>query len=356
MASPAFLRPLRRCAWIVLLGLMGLLRLTSLQCSAAPETALPTAQATGPQDGSLADPDIRYIGRWDKSSPTVYHGYWSGVYLRTGFTGTSVGIKLAERTELAVSIDSEPLRMLTGEQGTTALNAAPMKAGNHTLMVGSAAQNYEVQFQGLVLDAGATTLPVAVRPILEIVGDSISIGVGDGYGWLAGEMLGCDHVQIAFSARALTTGYGCADDKTGLDTQYFRLKNFNHLRDTPQAPWDFSYTPRIVVINLGQNDQCGQEPAATFTDSYIRFVQKLRARFPQAQIVALRSFGGPYEDALRKVVATVNTAGDKNVHFVDTTGWLTKPGDFRDNIHPNAVGNLKAAWHLANALSPLLNP
>ncbi len=221
-------------------------------------------------------------------------------------------------------------------------------------MVGNAAQNYEVLFQGLVLDAGAVTQPVAARPLIEIVGDSISIGVGDGYGWLAGEMLGCDHVQIAFSARALTSGYGCADDKTGQDTQYFRLKNFNHLGDTPQAAWDFSYTPRIIVINLGQNDQCGSEPSATMAASYASFVGKLRAKFPQAQIVALRPFGGPYEDAIRTAVGMLNTAGDSHVSFVDTTGWLTKPEDFRDGIHPNAPGNLKAAWHLANALSPLL--
>ena len=56
------------------------------------------------------------------------------------------------------------------------------------------------------------------------------------YAWESAEMLGADHTQIAFSARALTTGYGCADDKTGLDTQYFQLKNFNHLDDKPQTP------------------------------------------------------------------------------------------------------------------------
>ncbi len=330
--------------WTIALALAAALGLTALECAA------------GSREGAPSDPDIRYIGRWDKSDPTVYQGYWSGVYLRTGFTGTSVGIKLAGNTGLAVSIDEEPLRNISGRSGVTALNSAPLAPGSHTLMVGSAGQNYEVAFQGLVLDAGATTLPVAERPIVEIVGDSISIGVGDGYGWLAGEMLGCDHVQIAFSARALTTGYGCAGDKMGLDTQYFRLKNFNHLGDTPPASWDFSYTPRIVVINLGQNDQCGSEPGATMTASYVSFAQKLRARFPQTPIVALRPFGGPYADAIRTAVAARNAAGDRRVYFVDTTGWLIKPDDFRDGVHPNATGNLKAAWHLANALSPLLNP
>ena len=45
---------------------------------------------------------------------------------------------------------------------------------------------------------------------------------------------------------------------------------------------------RIVVINLGQNDQCHGEPDDTMTASYVRFVQKIRAKLPTTEIVALR--------------------------------------------------------------------
>lgn len=310
------------------------------------------ARADG--DGSPTDANIRTIGRWDKSDATNYHSYWSGAYLRARFTGTSVGVKLSFNTGLAVSIDGEAPRQISGVAGINNLNSAPLKAGEHTLQLGSGGQNYEVGYQGLVLDEGAKTLPVAERPIIEYVGDSITQGNG-AYAWLSAEMLGCDHVQIAFSARALTTGFGCADDKTGLDAQYFRLKNFNHLKDEPQMAWDFSYTPQIIVINLGQNDQCGQEPNDTLTASYLGFVQKIRAKFPLAQIVAMRPFSGAYEQAERKAVDTLIADGDTRLHFVDTTGWLHKENDdFADNIHPNANGSLKAGWRLANVLEPLL--
>ena len=166
-------------------------------------------------------------------------------------------------------------------------------------------------------------------------------------------MLGCDHTQIAFSARALTSGYGCAGDKAGLDTQYFRLKNFNHLGDTPPASWDFSYTPRVIVINLGQNDQCGSEPDAVMTASYASFVRRLRAKFPRAQIVALRPFGGPYEAAIRRAVEALNRTGDVRVHFMNTTGWLN-PADFVDGTHPTEAGHRKVAQRLAPLLKPLL--
>ena len=313
-----------------------------------------SAKADG--NGSPSDPNIRYIGRWERTNSTLYNGYWSGVYLRARFTGTSVGIRLDSNTGLAVSIDGEPPRFMSGVAGVNALNSAPLKAGEHTLQVGSGGQNYEVGFQGLVLDEGATTKPVLERPLIEYIGDSITQGNGS-YAWLSAEMLGADHIQIAFSARALTSGFGCANDKTGLDKQYFRLKNFNHPQDDPPIAWDFSYTPQIIVINLGQNDQCGQEPPDTLTASYLSFVRNIRAKFPQTQIVALRPFSGAYADAERKAVETLNAGGDQKVRFVDTTGWLDKEKeDFLDNIHPNASGSLKAAWHLANVLSPLLKP
>ncbi len=112
--------------------------------------------ATGPQSGSLTDPNIRYVGRWDKRDPHLYHSYWTGAYLRTGFTGTSVRIKLASGTALAVSIDGEPLRTVHADSGVTALNAAPLQPGGHTLLVGSPGQNEEVAFQGLSLAPGVS--------------------------------------------------------------------------------------------------------------------------------------------------------------------------------------------------------
>lgn len=313
-------------------------------------TACAAITAWGASDGSPADTDIRYIGRWDRSDPAVYNSYWSGAYFRTKFTGTSVGLKLTFNTGLAVSIDGEAIRPLSGAKGVTKLNPVPLKAGDHTLQVGSGGQNDELGFQGLVLDAGAMTKPAAERPIIEYIGDSITQG-NDSYAWLSAEMLGCDHVQIAFSGVALSSGYTSSKpEKTGLDTQYFCLKNFNHLKEQPATAWDFSYTPRVVVINLGQNEP--SEPPADFVSNYIKFVRNLRARFPLAEIVAIGPFSGNHAEDVSQAVLQLNK-DDKRVHFVETKGWL-RPDDFKDHIHPNATGNLKVAWRVATILSPLL--
>ena len=307
-------------------------------------------------EGSLADTNIRYIGRWDRHDLHAYHSYWGGAYLRVTFTGTSVGFNggsTAGGPNFLVSVDGE-----TPHEVKT-LSVHGLKLGLHTLLAGSAGQNSEVEFRGLTLDAGAKTLPTPTRPLIEFIGDSITTGGGQtlpatvNYAWESAEMLGADHTQIAFSARALTTGYGCAGDKAALDTQYFQLKNFNHLDDKPPTPWDFSYTPQIIVINLGQNDQCGSEPDAVMTASYMGFVQKLRSRFPLTQIVALRPFGGPFEAAIHKAVESSNTNGDNRVQYLDTTGWLEK-ADFVDGIHPTEAGNTKVAMRLAPKLGLIL--
>lgn len=307
-------------------------------------------------DGSPRDPNIRYVGRWDRSDPAAFHGYWTDCYLRTRFTGTSIGIRLDGGTQLIVTIDGEKNRVVNAGKGVTALNAAPLKPGVHTLLVGSAGQNYEVGFQGLVLAPSAHTEAAIPHPIIEFIGDSITTIYSDGnYSWITGATLGCDHTQISFSGAALTSGFGCLPDKTGLNLQYFRLKNFNHLQDNPPVAWDFrAYTPRIVVINLGQNDQCGSEPKLTMTASMENFVGAIRSRFPVAEIVVMRPFGGPFAADELAAVQELNAGGDSRVHYADTTGWLDPKTDFIDGVHPNPAGQAKAAQRLFPILRPLL--
>jgi hypothetical protein len=194
--------------------------------------------ATQPTTEVLAtDPNITYIGRWDRSQPGIACGNWTGHYLRTKFTGTTVSVQLQNGTRLAVSIDGEPIRFVTANAGVTLLNEQPLKPGDHLLQVGSGGQNEEVAFQGLVLDSGATTKPLTPKPIIEFIGDSITTAfVGSNFAWATAGMLGCDLTQISFSGIALTNGYGCLPDKVGQDTQYFRLKNFNHRKESPQTP------------------------------------------------------------------------------------------------------------------------
>jgi hypothetical protein len=262
-------------------------------------------------------------------------------------------VKLQVGTQLAVSIDGDPVKFIKAGPGITLLNEKPLKPGDHLLQLGSAGQNEEVAFQGLVLDPGAGTKPVDPKPIIEFIGDSITtMFVGNNFAWETAGMLGCDQTQISFSGVALTDGYGCFHSKVGLESAYFLLKNYNHIDEKPAIPWDFSYTPAMVVILLGQNDQCGKPPSETFITAYRKLVNGIRAKFPKTPIVLMRTLGGPYEKEILASYQSLHQT-DPDVHYVDTTGWLDKE-DFKDGVHPNAGGHLKIARKLANEIAPLL--
>ena len=84
--------------------------------------------------GSIQDPNIKYIGRWDKtSSTTMYKSYWPATYLRTSFTGKTVKIKLAVPVNIYVSVDGGAIILYAGAKGTFNLTPTPLASGNQSI-------------------------------------------------------------------------------------------------------------------------------------------------------------------------------------------------------------------------------
>src|SRR5947207_2499410 len=75
----------------------------------------PASAAVG--DGAPTDPNIGYVGRWDKSDTSVFNSFWGGAYLRATFTGTTVKIKLASTTDFIAEVDGRPT-LYWGQGGT----------------------------------------------------------------------------------------------------------------------------------------------------------------------------------------------------------------------------------------------
>jgi lysophospholipase L1-like esterase len=116
------------------------------------------------------------------------------------------------------------------------------------------------------------------------------------------------------------------------------------------ANWDFTrYQPAAVVINLGTNDKSHGVTGPNFQAKYTTFLQKIRAKYPQARLLALRTFIGRYAAETKAAVAARNAAGDANVYYVDTTGWLPSDG-LSDSVHPNDKGHQA----ISTKLAPLL--
>ncbi|HEX7654105.1 MAG TPA: GDSL-type esterase/lipase family protein, partial [Verrucomicrobiae bacterium] len=313
-------------------------------------------------DGSLTDTNIQYFGRWDFSNPAQYAAYWGGGYLKVGFSGTTVKVKLGNASNFHFNLDGAGWTTWTNVgNGTVNLTPTPLAAGNHTLSVAQGRDyDYVFKFQGLVLDAGATTRPAIVSTnLIEFIGDSITAGYTDpqaevsDYAWICAEKLNCEHTQIAYPGINLcsTTNHGI-----GLDTQYFKSQSPPY---TNAPDWDFSrYQARIVVINLGQNDiGANGIPLGQFQSNYVNFLGQVRTKYPQADIFALRVFLGFGSNQIQSAVLARNALGDTRVHFVDTTGWITSGSqDYTtgDGVHPSASGQLKIGNQLKNILTTYL--
>jgi lysophospholipase L1-like esterase len=323
------------------------------------ESAMPLA-ATG--DGSPGDSNIKYIGRWDTSNLSNIKSYWSGAYFRVNFTGTTLSIKLGAAVPIYVTIDSTTT-YYSSANGTVNLTSTPLASGTHSLRVAARSENDTIQFQGLILSSGASTqAPAAKGKLIEFIGDSITAGcctltnyVLSNYAWLTGEAVNADHTQIAFSGICLQDGVSCySGNNIGMSVQFFKLQT---VRYTNSPAWDFNrYQPNQVVINIGTNDSTTGVSDSTFQNTYTTFLQNVRAKYPNAEIYVLRTFGGYKVSPTQAAVNARISAGDTKVHYVDTTGWVTT-GDFdSDNLHPNMNGHIKIANRLTSVLGTTPTP
>ncbi|MET8526439.1 cellulose binding domain-containing protein [Micromonospora sp. NPDC005172] len=308
-------------------------------------------------DGTPTDSNISFVGRWNTTNASAYVPYWAGAYLRVGFTGRTVKLRQRNTIQLWASIDGRAFTSFTGS-GTINLTPTALAAGNHTLIVSyrQVAGSYtgDAVFQGLILDSGAGTFKPPARPkLVEFIGDSITAGATSSqlavtdYGFKVGERLGYDHTQIAIGGMCLAeTTDGCWAQAT----RYWMSSGGQVGTD----PWDFSrYTADGVVINLGTNDKSHGVSAAAFQATYTTFLTRIRAKFPNAKLFALRTFIGRYATETEAAVRARNAAGDANVFYVDTTGWLPS-GGLSDSVHPNDAGHQAITDRLAPILSARL--
>ncbi|MEU1664876.1 GDSL-type esterase/lipase family protein [Streptomyces sparsogenes] len=309
---------------------------------AAAHAAAHATQALG--NGSVTDPNISYVGRWDVSSGTAAVPNWTGGYLQTAFTGTTVKVRARDAVNFYAGVDGGADVFYAGVRGTVDLTPRPLPQGNHTLRISY--RSGDTVFQGLVLDPGAgTTTPQVPAKLIEFVGDSITAGALtdrlalDSYAWKTGERLGMRHTQIARSGYCLVGKDGC----TGLATQFFKTAS------TGDRNWDFSrYQASAVVINLGTNDIGHGVTGPEFQAAYTGLLRDIRATYPNAVLFAVQTLKKRYVTETKAAVSARNSAGDAKVSYVDTTGWLTDGTDYEDgNGHPNESGHTKFAGRLA---------
>jgi lysophospholipase L1-like esterase len=322
-----------------------------------PDAAASDSLAT-PDAGAGALSPVQFYGRWDFTSGTAITVY-SGSHVTARFNGTGISARLdlshsqGPVTTVTWQIDAGP--WTNANVAATMPLATGLPAGMHDVVFMARGMEElfnrwnppvvaSLNFLGFEVQGGAL-IPTArpVRTKIEFVGDSLTEGVriipdnGGGDPWHTdGHLAYPCQTALALGAEWRQVGFG----HQGL----LQAGHGNVPVAADSFDWVYANVPRdgwvadMVVLNQGTNDRDASSTA--FRPEFARYLGIIRKGYPQAKIAVLRTFGGYREADIAAEVAARVAAGDTNMFYVDTTGWLTA-ADYTEGLHPNLQGTAK---------------
>jgi lysophospholipase L1-like esterase len=327
-------------------------------------------------DGSVISAGVRWLGRVDTSTPARPRFAWSGTGFIARFNGVGLTVTLSNAGAFLFKavVDGQPqpaFAAVTG-QGSYPI-ATGLAAGTaHTVELYRQTEGVygESQLVGITVQSGALLDPPRARPRqIEVFGASVSCGYGDlgvapcgfsfateshfdTYAAVAARALGADLSVVAISGRGVIRN---SDGTTtgNIPSLYDRV-----LPASTTPTWDFHVRPQAVVINLGKNDLATGDPGVAFVNGYVAFVHTLRARYPDALIVATTgpNLGDP-NHALQltyvmRALDMLHAAGDTRVDLLD---WPEETAaETGCDVHPTAAKQRSMGQALTTLLSTRL--
>lgn len=326
----------------------------------------------GGGDAGGALEDVHFVGRFDfsggASTPWLA---WPGSEIVARFRGTEISVRLDDGGESFFDVWIDDVRQPVLDAGTgptTYPLATGLADGEHVVRIARRTESFfgRTQFLGF---PGATLVPspAPYAHLVEIIGDSITCGYGvlgdgpscsfsadtesepDAYGAVAARTLGVGHVAISYSGRGVYRNYGGAADPLMPELFARRLAEFDG------DPWDFSYTPDVVVVTLGTNDFSMGDPGTAFADALDAFVVTLRGHYPNAYLFLGTSpmLGGSehatHRTYLEDVVTRASGRGDTRLAIVDFDEQSSADGIGCD-YHPSETTQANMAARLVTAI------
>lgn len=312
------------------------------------------------------DPHIHYMGRVTVNSDRA-ELTWSGSSASINFTGTGVKAWLETSSGTnyyKVILDGKLLPDITIDSGKHLYTlASNLPAVKHNLQLFKRTEWIfgKTWLHGFELDSNSILekAPKSKKRKIEFYGNSITCGYGvlDTSGQDRGSAPFEDNYlsYAAITARHFNAEYSCiARSGIGVLISWFPQvmpEMYNRLdASDPNSVWDFnSYTPRVVVINLFQNDSWlvkqPQHPefkqrfdstapsAEKIITAYENFVKTIRNKYPKAYIIcALGNMDASREGSAWPgyVDAAVKNLKDKKITtlffpFKNTPGHPSKP-------------------------------
>lgn len=298
---------------------------------------------------------LQYMGRIDFDDPKNPVWIFPATFVKVRFTGSFIRAVVTNMrgcwdNYLGVMLDGRESKLLLEPAGKQELLLADgLDAGEHELMLFKRMDScHQIVFHGLIVEAdsvisAAEPLP---RRRIEVYGDSVSAGeVSEAvdycgqvdppnngefsnsyysYSWYTARMLDAQLHDVAQGGIALLegTGYFHYPDYLGMEYMYDKLQ-YNTEIDAPKQ-WDFArYTPHVVIVAIGQNDNHPDDymqdhydhpKARNWRVRYAAFIRKLRSIYPKATIILSTTILNHSENWDKSIHAVWQELNDPKVH------------------------------------------
>ncbi len=341
---------------------------------------------------SCDDKAIYYGGRWlpDTENQTMTSN-WARPYVRVKLSyknGQSVKFKFKRTSDTVVQVyvngEQKDILNLAHEwrrdpdDGTCSLVDVSGKLSegmNDVMVLFPYVEATQVPFCGVKIggctEENVMTLyePKAKTPAMMFIGDSIT-SANNGYSMLVPMQLGADFATISRSGIALRDGksYFTPSDGeiVGMESRFNYYESVgNGAKPIGYTEFPFNDSYDIIFVNLGTNDkltsEVGSDDANDFVERYNSFINHVRSKYPNSEIVIIRPFNGGVNasetrkkenknrsDIFADMYAKGYFTGDK-LHYCDTTEW-TDVEYMTDELHPSENGHKNIAERLMSFL------
>lgn len=329
--------------------------------------------SVGEQPVSWQESVLQYCGRIDREREDGALMVYPASFVRIRFTGSGIravftNIRSYWTSCMGWILDGKQYRGDLADEGDTVLTLGEnLGEGEHELCLFKRMDSCHMAlFHGFILSEDGKLLTPSPLPDrrIEVFGDSVSAGeVSEAvdycgqpdpehngeysnsyysYAWITARKLGAQLHDIAQGGIALLdhTGYFNEPDARGMEWMYDKIQYQPSL--CQPKTWDFSkYTPQVVILAFGQNDNHPVDYMALDYDSesskrwraaYGRFLDDLRRVYPQAHMICkttILEHDKSWDRAIRQVV---EDKADEHIHYfaysnnsVGTKGHIRRP-------------------------------
>jgi hypothetical protein len=327
---------------------------------------------------SASHPYIQYFGRWDMRDSNRYYHSWPGVYWQANFTGTSIGVRMADSVNYYnVYIDGRLHSVFHGTKSGEAdtILAENLQSGIHTIRLSKRNIVFDAifSFSGFILSPNGKLLPPSEKPKrkIEFVGNSFTVAESNEAAvqelpWeerypvtntdkgFAAMIARYYNAQYHITARS---GSGMVCDWSGDTTRTIPVIFDRTLMEAPEPVWDFSrWIPDVVVVCLGLNDYSGlhdsagnvsEEKSRFFREGYHTFLSRLRRVYPQVKFVAVAAFPAWIRQNVKQIVEEECAQGNSDVIYATFDEF---PGGYVANGHPTVATHEKMAKQIIETM------